>query len=168
MLKTDVIERIRTIFLQPRAHVTLGEATELLGWSSRQMLRAIEAGEIEVTTTSLDQLVWREELIAKALETWPRQAIEEALGVEVETVLPYGVQLADLQARVPRYQMQMLEHFAVRSQTTISEVLVRELDGIASEHADELGVAVPGFSAALAWPEPREASAGTSPPDRCR
>lgn len=159
MLETDLIERIRAIFLQPRAHVTLDEATELLGWSSREMRRAMEAGEIEVAATSLEPQVWREELIAKALETWPREVIEEALGVEVEAVLPHTVQLAELHARVPRYQLQMLEYFAGRKQTTVSEVLVRELDGIASDHADELSVAVPGFSAALAWPEPGEAPA---------
>jgi hypothetical protein len=152
MVETDVLERIRTIFLQPRAHVTLDEATELLGWSSRRMRRAIKAGEIEVTTTSVGVLVWRDELIAKALETWAREAIEEALGVEVERVLLYAVQLTDLHTRVPRYQVSMLEYFAGRDQTTVSEVLVRELDGIASAHADELSATVTGFAAALAWP----------------
>jgi hypothetical protein len=149
---TRGLERIRTIFLQPRAHVTFDEATELLGWSNRRMRRAIKAGEIEVTSTSIGALVWREELIAKALETWAREVIEEALGVEVERVLPYAVQLTDLHTRVPRYQVSMLEYFGGRDQTTVSEVLVRELDGVANAHADDLSATVTGFATALGWP----------------
>ena len=153
MHESDVLQRIRTIFLQPRAHVTLEEATELLGWPESRMEAAVHAGEIEITSTSLDQIVWREELMAKALDTWPREAIEEALGVHVETVLPYAVQLTDLHARVPRYQLNMLEFFADRERTTVSDVLTRELEGIASEHAAELSAAVAGFGSALMWPE---------------
>lgn len=99
IFESDVLHRIRTIFLQPRAHVTLDEAQEILGWSEDRMHAAVNAGEIEITRTALDQIVWREELMAKALETWPRAAIEQALGVHVEAVLPYAVQLTDLHTR---------------------------------------------------------------------
>jgi len=37
--------------------------------------------------------------------------------------------------------------------TTVSGVLARELDGIASANADELSAAIPGFAEALAWPD---------------
>ena len=33
------------------------------------------------------------------------------------------------------------------------DVLTRELEGVASEHAQELSAVVPGFGAALAWPD---------------
>lgn len=36
---------------------------------------------------------------------------------------------------------------------TVSDVLTRELEGVASEHAQELSAVVPGFGAALAWPD---------------
>jgi hypothetical protein len=42
---------------------------------------------------------------------------------------------------------------AGQGQTTVSGVLARELDGIASAHADELSAAIPGFADVLAWPE---------------
>jgi hypothetical protein len=43
MLEPDVISRIRHIFLQPRPHVSISQATGLLGWTQRQMSEAIEA-----------------------------------------------------------------------------------------------------------------------------
>ena len=45
-------------------------------------------GEIEVAKTEIAEWVWREELIAKALDTWPMEVIEEALGADAERVLP--------------------------------------------------------------------------------
>ena len=39
------------------------------------------------------------------------------------------------------------------SGTTVSEVLTRELEGEASEHAEQLSAVVPGFGAALTWPD---------------
>lgn len=153
MIESDVLDRIRAIFLHPRPHVDLSDATALLGWSGRKMRDAIQAGEIEVCRTSIGAWVWREELMAKALEIWPRETIEATLGVAVETVLPFHVQLTDLHARVPRYQLSMLEYLAAQDRTTVSEVLIRELDGIASDRADELTAALPGFGAAMAWPD---------------
>ena len=57
-----------------------------------------------------------------------------------------------LRARVPRYQLAMLRHMAQRESTTVSAVLTRELEDVTCAHADTLPHAIPGFSAALAWP----------------
>ena len=51
MLETDVIDRIRHIFLHPRPHVSISQAASLLGWSRRRMSEAIEAGEVELWST---------------------------------------------------------------------------------------------------------------------
>jgi hypothetical protein len=48
----------------------------------------------------------------------------------------------------------MLEHFADQRRTTVSDVLTHELEAVASEHVEELSADIPGFGAALAWPEP--------------
>jgi hypothetical protein len=56
----------------------------------------------------------------------------------------------------------MLEHLAERRRTTISDILTRELDGIASDHAEELSAAIPGFDAALQWPEGTGVGGGRS------
>lgn len=153
MLEPVVIRRIRHIFLHPRPHVSISQATDLLGWSRERMTAAIDAGEIVLMQTPLGKWVWREELMAKALEAWTREAIEEALGAEAEAVLPHAARLAELRARIPRYQLAMLEYFAEEQQTTVSDVLTRELEGVASEHAQVLVAVVPGFAAALAWPD---------------
>lgn len=153
MLEPNVIDRIRHIFLHPRPHVSIFQATDLLGWTRGEMTAAIAAGEVVLMQTPLGKWVWREELMAKALERWTREEIEEALGADADSVLPRAVRLAELRARIPRYQLTMLEHFAEQRQTTVSDVLTHELEGVASEHAEELSGAIPGFAAALAWPE---------------
>jgi hypothetical protein len=157
MLEPDIIDRIRRIFLHQRPHVSIFQATALMGWTRGEMTAAIAAGEIALMETPLGKWVWREELMAKALELWPREVIEEALGAEAERVLPHAVRLAVLRARIPRYQLAMLEYFAEEQRTTVSEVLTRELEGVASEHAEQLSAVVPGFGAALAWPDAEHA-----------
>src|SRR5690242_308537 len=114
----DVINRIRTIFLHQGPHVTIAEATVLLGWSRGEMSQAIAAGEVEVNSTPVGKWLWREELMAKALELWSPEVIEEALGVDAEGVLPEAVRLIDLHVRLPRHQVAMLEHFADRERTS--------------------------------------------------
>ena len=41
---------------------------------------------------------------------------------------------------------------ADQQETTVSGVLERELEGIASAHIEELSAALPGFAEAMAWP----------------
>ena len=76
-----------------------------------------------LTETPLGKWVWREELMAKALEVWSREVIEEALGADA--VLPHAARLAELRARIPRYQLAMLNYLAEQQQTTVSDVLTR-------------------------------------------
>jgi hypothetical protein len=153
MLEPEVLERIRTIFLQPRPHVSIADATVLLGWTRGEMAEAVRAGEIEVEETSVDRWIWREELMAKALEIWPLEAIEEALDTDADRALPAAIRLTELRVRIPRHHVAMLEHFAERDRTTVCDVLTRELDGVASANADELSWAIAGFEAAMQWPD---------------
>lgn len=152
MLDSDLIDRIRHIFLHHCAHVSILTAANLLGWSLHQMKAAIAAGEIETNRTPLATWVWREELVGKALELWPIDVIEEALGEDAARVLPAALRTHLLRARVPRYQFDMLRYMARQESTTVSAVLTRELEDVACAHANELSPVIPGFSAALAWP----------------
>ena len=151
MLDPDLAARIRNIFLHQRPYVTVAAATALLGWSRGEMSVAIERGEIVVVATDVDRWIWREELIAKAFEMWPVAMIEEALGSDAAGVLPAALRSAELRASLPRYQVAMLEYLAEREGTTVSDVLVRELEDVASGRAEELAAAIPGFGAALQW-----------------
>ena len=38
-------------------------------------------------------------------------------------------------------------------EATINKALARELDGVASAHAEELASVIPGFAAAMTWPD---------------
>jgi len=152
MLEPDLISRIRHIFLHPRPHVSIMQATELLGWSRREMSEAIEAGEVELRATPVGKWFPRAEMMAKALEIWPMHVIEEALGDEADGVLPQAIRSAELRVRLPRHHIDMLEYRADQQETTVSGVLERELDGIASAHIEELSAALPGFAEAMAWP----------------
>ena len=153
MLDQHLIHRIRTIFLHQRPHVSIADATVLLGWAESEMGRAIGAGEIEVVSTDIGRWIWREELMAKALELWSQEDIEEALGGDAAGVIPEAVRLMELRVRLPRYQVAMLEYVAGRDRASVSGWLARELDGVASAHAEELSSAVNGFAAALGWPD---------------
>lgn len=157
MLETELVSRIRDIFLHQRPHVSISAATALLGWTRREMSDALRAGEIDITKTEIGEWMWREELMAKALETWPHEVIEEALGADAERVLPEAQRTAELRARLPRYQIAMLHYLAEQSQTTVSDILTRELEDVASAKADEFSAAIPGFASALGWPNQEDA-----------
>ena len=146
------ISRIRHIFLQPRPHVSIVQAEGLLGWTRRQMSEAIENGDVELWRTPLGKWFPRAEMMAKALEIWPMHVIEEALGDDAEGILPQAIRSAGLRVRLPRHHIDMLHYRADQQETTVSGVLERELDGIASAHIEELSAALPGFAEAMAWP----------------
>jgi hypothetical protein len=146
MLEPDVIERIRRIFLQVRQHVSIRQATDLLGWTRERMTATIAAGEVVLSSTPLGKWVGREELIAKGLEAWTLDVIEAALGDDAARVLPDALRTAELRVRLPRFQIEMLQYFARQEATTVSGILSRELDGMASANAAELSAALPGWS----------------------
>src|SRR3954449_4241183 len=117
MLETDVIDRIRHIFLHPRPHVSISQATALLGWTRRQMSEAIGSGEVELWTTPVGKWFPRAEMMAKALEIWPMHVIEEALGEDADGILPQAIRSAELRVRLPRHHIDMLEYRGGRGGT---------------------------------------------------
>jgi hypothetical protein len=153
MPNQPVSDRIRNIFLHDRPNVSIRTARRLFGWEHEQFEKAISAREIEVLTTGRGRSVPREELIALALQIWSAEAIHAALGDQAAMVLPEAQRIAELRARIPQYQIAMLHYLARRDQTTLSAVLTRELDDLASSESAELSVNIPGFAEALAWPE---------------
>jgi hypothetical protein len=161
VLDSDLIERIRTIFLHEQPSVSIADATVLLGWSRSEMNRAIAAGEIETTTNCSGKAVRIEEVVVKAMELWPLETIEAALGKDAALVLPPALRTRKVVAYLPRYQVQMLEHFASKQQTTIGHLIANQLEDLAAEHVDELSARIAGFAEAIEWPEV-EASAQPS------
>jgi hypothetical protein len=88
-------------------------------------------------------------MVAAAMSRWELAVIEGALGREAAGVLPEAIRLVELRARVRRYQKEMLRYLARREGTSIGAVLSRELEGMASARAEELGAAVPSVAVAM-------------------
>lgn len=147
----ELVQRIRTIFLHEGLYVSIPEGARLLGWSEGEMATALAASEIEVVGTCSGKGIEREELMAKALERWPAEVIEDALGRQA-AVLPRGLRTRRIAARLPRYQADMLEYLAGQRQTTVGHLLSQQLDDLASEHLGELSSAIPDFAEAFGWP----------------
>ena len=146
-------DTIRRIFLTPRPNVALMTAAELLGVTLKELKRDIDDGAIVAVSTGLGMRISKEELIAAAMGKWDQIDIEAALGEDAASVLPEAIRLVELRARVPRYQRDVLRELARRDGTSVDEVLARELDDVASAHAEELAEVLPGLREALAWPE---------------
>ena len=117
-----------------------------------ELKQEIADGAIVAVSTRLGQRVTKEEMIAAAMRIWEQGDIEEALGDDAAAVLPEAIRLVELRARMPRYQRDMLSYFAKRDGSSVDHVLARELEDVASAHAEELMGRVAGFDAAMSWP----------------
>jgi hypothetical protein len=152
MLDPTLIQRIRAIFLHHEAHVTIGEATEMLGWSRGEMDTAIANGEIEVAGTGSGKWVERRELAEVALQRWPLVTIEEALGRDAASILPPGLRTRKFTVRLPRYQIGALEVLAEDGREPVEAMLMRMFEELTDLHHERLARVIPGLGEAMAWP----------------
>jgi hypothetical protein len=88
------------------------------------------------------------------VELWSQEAVEAALGDEVAAAIPELLRLTELEVRLPRLEVIALEWVAAREGRAVDAVLASELLDFVSAHAEWLEQELPGFAAALAWPEP--------------
>ncbi|HEV7488577.1 MAG TPA: hypothetical protein VGQ65_23125 [Thermoanaerobaculia bacterium] len=144
---------IRRIFLNSRRNVTFMIAADRLGMTFLQLTSEIAEGTIVAVSTQAGMRVSKEEMIAAAMRTWPQAVIEEALGGDAVRVMPEAIRLVELRTRVPRYQKEMLQWLARRNQTSVDDVLTRELEDVVCAYADEIASDVAGFEMAMSWPE---------------
>jgi hypothetical protein len=72
---------------------------------------------------------------------------------ELAEAIPELVRLSDIKVRIPRLEVVALERVAARERTSVDALLGRELLDFVSAHAEWLSAEVPGFAAALAWPQ---------------
>ncbi len=125
-------------------------AADLLGTTLKELKRDIDDGVIVAVSTPLGPRVSKEELIAAAMQRWEQSVIEDALGEDAATLLPEAIRLVELRARIPRYQRELLQELAQREGTSVDAVLERELEDLASAHAEELASALLELRAATA------------------
>ncbi|HYK00606.1 MAG TPA: hypothetical protein VE974_02540 [Thermoanaerobaculia bacterium] len=147
---------IRHLFLHPHLTYPLPEAAALLGMGVDELRRWMNSGEIEgIGTTDGLAIPWGE-LASFGMEFWSQEVVEATLGSELAEAIPELLRLVDLEVRIPRMQVVTLERLAALDGQTVSAVLARELRDLVSVHAQWLSAEVPGFAAALHWPEAPE------------
>ena len=145
---------IRRLFLKPKPSYSLTEAARLFGMEAKELRGWVEAGEVEAIETERGLVLPWAEVVAFGMELWSQAAVEEALGADVAAAIPELLRLTELEVRLPRLEVMALERVAAREGRAVDAVLASELLDFVSAHADWLEHEVPGFAAALAWPDP--------------
>ena len=159
MLASALIESIRAIFLHREPYVTKKEAAALLGWSVAQVKVAIAAGDIDTYGTCGGERVPLSEIATIARERWQPAMIEEALGADASAILPPALWTRSITVRLSRYQVAMLDYFAAKEGVTVDAIVARRVDGLMSEHSEDLAGVIEDFGVALNWPEPHDVKA---------
>ncbi|HEX7678059.1 MAG TPA: hypothetical protein VF713_08050 [Thermoanaerobaculia bacterium] len=122
---------------------------DVLGW--------MEVGELEGVDTPHGVMLSWGELASFGMEFWPQEALTKAiaaaLGADLADAIPELLRLADLEVRIPRLEILALERLADRDGKSVDAVLPRELLDVVSAHSEYLATAIPGFTAALRWPQ---------------
>ena len=150
---TEAATHIRKLFLEAKKTYTPAEAAAILGMELPDLTRRIKSGEVEGVRTCCGMTISAEELKSFAMDFWPQETIEEALGDDLPNAIPKLLRLADLHVRIPRFEILALEHLAERDGKSVSSVLARELLDVVSAESDFLAANIPGFTNALRWPQ---------------
>ncbi|HEX7679940.1 MAG TPA: hypothetical protein VF713_17560 [Thermoanaerobaculia bacterium] len=149
---TEAAMHIRRLFLEPKDTYSDAEAAEILAMEMLDLKSRMESGEVEGVRNCRSMTVCRKELISFAMDFWPQDAIEEALGDDLAKGIPKLLRLTDLHVRIPRFEILALQRLAERDGKSVDAVLARELLDIVSAESDFLATKITGFSAALLWP----------------
>jgi len=149
---TETAAHIRHLFLDPKDTYTAAEAADILGVPPLELITLMESGELEGVRTCCGMKVSHKELISFAMDYWPQESIEEALGDDLAKGIPKLLRLADLHVRLPRFEILALERLAERDGNSVATVLARELLDVVSAESDYLASTIPGFNAVLRWP----------------
>lgn len=147
------VASIRSLFLEPKPTYPIAEAATLLGMDWRDVRSWMESGELEGVDTDDGLVLPWAELVSFAMEFWSQEIVEEALGTELADAIPELLRLTELEVRIPRIEVVVLERLAARDGKSVDSVLARELRDLVSVHSDWLAREVPGFAVAFAWPE---------------
>jgi hypothetical protein len=145
----EAAPNIRRLFLDPKDTYSDAEAAEILGIKPLDLKRRMETGEVEGVRTCCGMTVPRQELISFAMDFWPQETIEEALGDDLAKGIPKLLRLADLHVRIPRFEILALERLAERDGKSVDTVLAGELRDLISAESDYLPVKIPRFASAL-------------------
>lgn len=144
---------IKQLFLRTTANYSLDEAAALLGWTREELAAELSSQFVTDPEEWLHRPIPSSAIAVLAFADWSYEAIERALGAEA-SLLPPLVRLKELTVRLPAHQIAALEAAAAREQTTVSDILARELVELTTAEADELEQTLDGFHEAFHWPAP--------------
>jgi hypothetical protein len=154
---TDAATHIRRLFLEPKESYSVRDAAEILCMPLPDVLGWMEVGELEGVDTPHGVMLSWGELASFGMDFWPQEApmkaIAAALGADLADAIPELLRLAGLEVRIPRLEILALERLADRDGKSVDAVLARELLDVVSAHSEYLATAIPGFTAALRWPQ---------------
>lgn len=143
---------LRDLFRNPKEKYPLADLQALLGWSDDDLEEHLSDLDVERNTCS-----WAE-VVSIVLRELPRHSVERKLG-RVLQQLPPLVRLRTLRVRLPAYLVFLLEHLTRRVNEgrrvplTVSDLLVAHLEDLASSMDASIERAIPGFTAALQYPD---------------
>ena len=141
----QVVGQFEMLVVRDAAEILCMPMPEVLGW--------MEVGELEGVDTPHGVMLSWGELADFGMGFWPQEAIEAALGADLADAIPELLRLADLEVRIPRLEILALERLADRDGKSVDAVLARELLDVLSANSEYLATAIPGFTAALRWPQ---------------
>jgi len=146
---------IREIFLgmDREAEFPISHVARVVAIGEREIIRRIEVGEIEGRRVSGEYTIRWSDVATLAFDASSLNAIVEELGDDTPRAIPSLVQPRPIMLTLPAYQVEMLQRLAHRRSTSADWVLTEHLADLAASVAAEMEANIPGFTAAMRWPD---------------
>lgn len=144
--------RIRTIFLHRKHRYSLADVSRLTGIAAEKVVGGIEEGEYVASKKRGEYRFTWAELAHIAMGKWPLAIIHDALGLDAIRALPRLLLLQELRVYLPAYQVLMLHRLADRFSLDLDSYVADYLLDLASAEVMTLDREIPGFQAALRYP----------------
>lgn len=148
--------QIRRIFLQRREDYSPMDAGKLLSMRWGEIVKRIETGEMDATSTANGYRVPWEAVADLAMRMWPLEVVYEALGPDADAVLPPLLRVEEMRVELPAYLVQLMKHLADEKGVSLDEYMRAELHDFANAMriiTPELDDELPGFAEALFFPD---------------
>jgi hypothetical protein len=97
-------------------------------------------------------LLWPE-VASLAVEKWGLAAIAYVLGNRTDEALPQLVRPCAIVVSLPAFQVEMLVRLARRGRKSLDAFLSSHLLDLAGSIAETIEAELPGFTAAMRWPD---------------
>jgi hypothetical protein len=144
--------RIRDIFLQTSPGVSIDTVYELIGGHRWFIDQDIAEKQIQIHGRGPTQTIMRRDLMQMALDRWPLETIERALGKQASRVLPPLFRLRSIVLRVPFSQIVFLRYLAACWHQSVSSVAAEAFAAFMKQYADSTENDLPDFAEAMHWP----------------